>query len=142
MLQSPSPSAPISHWLLLAAEGWSQVLCALPMAGAPPERHFLRFPIRFSMSLSAFAFCKVNLAKACQSVKQILKLFSKWQGANVRNGGISAVFLNAGAKASPLRQGPPCPVRPLRLNAFSLENMFSFCTLFRFQRAFGLSPFR
>ena len=65
-------------------------------AEALPERHS-SVPYSLFNELESFrSHCKDSLAKACQSVKQIFKLFSKWQRANVRNGGISAVFLNAG----------------------------------------------
>ena len=141
MLQSPSPSTPVSTGFF-----WPPRVGVRSYASCQWQRRrlkdILRFPIRFSMNLRAFrSHCKDSLAKACQSVKQIFKFFLKRQGANVRNDGISAVFLNAGAKAMPLRQGPPCPVRPLRLNAFSLENMLSFIPLFRFQSA-GKFPSR
>ncbi len=79
MLQSPSPSAPISHWLL-TAEGWSQVLCILPMAETPPERHSSVPYSLFNEPLDFRPFVDARLSRSGWDVKRFLKDFSALGG--------------------------------------------------------------
>lgn len=125
------------------------------MAETPPERHSL-VPYSVFKELESFlALCKVNLSKDCQSVKQILKLFLKWQGVFDLNEGIPSGsqcqkwrnfcgIPKRGSKGDAFAAGSTLPCSSTQPKA-SLEclrkgNLVSFNPLFRFQSA-GEVPF-